>query len=99
MKTYYVYITTNAERSAFYTGFTNNLEKRLQEHYEARGNPKSHAGKYHCYYLVFYEEYNQARDGILREKQIKRWNRQKKINLICSVNPLMEFLEPPRKYY
>ena len=84
---YYVYITTNKSRSTLYTGVTNNLNKRLNEHYEQRGEEDSFAGKYHCYNLVYFEKYNDINDALNREKEIKKWSRDKKHKLIDQVNP------------
>ncbi|MEO0585695.1 MAG: GIY-YIG nuclease family protein, partial [Bacteroidota bacterium] len=55
MKTYYIYITTNPQRSVLYTGVTNDLNRRLKEHYENRGLPTSFAGKYYCYNLIYFD--------------------------------------------
>lgn len=84
---YYVYITTNKSRSTLYTGVTNNLNKRLNEHYEQRGEEDSFAGKYHCYNLVYFEKYNDINDALNGEKEIKKWSRDKKHKLIDKVNP------------
>ena len=84
---FYVYITTNPDGDALYIGFTNNLEQRIIEHYLNRGKEDSHAGKYFCYELVFYEEYKYVNDAIAREKEIKKWRREKKESLIRTFNP------------
>src|SRR3978361_1067056 len=89
---FYVYITTNPNRDALYIGFTNNLEQRIIEHYLNRGQQKTHAGKYFCYCLVFYESFKYVNDAISREKEIKKWRREKKINLINSFNRKWDFL-------
>ena len=52
---YYVYILTNYNKTVLYIGMTNDLEQRIIEHYLDRGNQKSFAGKYHTFYLLFYE--------------------------------------------
>jgi len=67
---YFVYIVTNPGRTVLYTGITNDLSRRLMEHYEARGNDKSFAGKYYCHRLIYFEQYPTAIDAIDREKQI-----------------------------
>ena len=84
---FYVYITTNPNGSALYTGMTNNLEQRIIEHYLNRGNVSTHGGKYFCYCLLFYEEYKYVNDAIARENEIKGWRREKKEALIHSFNP------------
>ena len=84
---FYTYITTNPNKDALYVGMTNNLEQRIIEHYIERGNTETHAGKYYCYNLIFYEEYKYVNAAIKREKEIKKWRREKKELLISSVNP------------
>jgi putative endonuclease len=83
---YYVYIVTNPTGKVLYTGVTNDLERRLCEHYLNRDNEKTFAGKYHCYNLLYYERYQYIRDAIAREKKIKGWTRNKKNELIQSEN-------------
>jgi len=56
-------------------------------HFLERGKPESYAGKYYCYNLVFYEEYKYVNVAIEREKEIKKWRREKKEALIYSINP------------
>ena len=89
---YHVYIVTNANRTVLYTGVTNDLPQRLVEHYLNRGKPKSFAGKFFCYHLIFYEGFEYIVDAIRREKEIKGWIREKKIALINSTNPAWKFL-------
>ncbi len=89
---YYVYILTNPERAVLYIGVTNNLEQRLAEHYFSKGNPKTFAGKYYCYNLVYYEEFQYVRDAIAREKELKAWSRKKKDDLIKTKNRDLTFL-------
>jgi putative endonuclease len=89
---YYVYITTNPNQSSLYVGMTNNLEQRIIEHYLNRGNPKTHAGKYYCYCLLYYEEHKYVNNAIAREKEIKKWRREKKAHLINTFNPLRRSL-------
>lgn len=68
---YYVYITSNPGKTTFYIGVTNNLYRRLAEHYENRGKAGSFAGKYYCYNLLYYEEVQFIQDAIAREKELK----------------------------
>ena len=89
-RVYYIYITTNPRKTALYIGVTNDLDRRLQEHFENRGKPKTHAGKYYCYNLVYWEEFQYVNDAIAREKEIKKWRREKKDSLIASENPNWE---------
>ena len=88
----FVYITTNPNKNVLYVGVTNSLEQRLIEHYLNKGNAASFAGKYFCYNLLFYERHTYINDAIAREKQIKRWSREKKMYLITIENPKLEFL-------
>jgi len=80
---YYVYILFNKSKT-LYIGVTNNLSRRLYEHKNKliEGFTK----KYNLNKLVFYEEFNSINDAIKREKQLKNWHRQWKINLIESNN-------------
>ena len=89
---YFVYIVTNHEKIVLYTGVTNNLEQRLTEHYVNKGNDETFAGKYHCYYLLFFERYQYIDKAIAREKQIKGWLRKKKEALINEENSEWRFL-------
>jgi putative endonuclease len=84
MKTYNVYIMTNRNRT-LYTGVTNNLSGRISQHKQGFGS--TFTSKYKINQLVYYEEYNDINEAILREKQIKGWLREKKIKLIESANP------------
>lgn len=87
MKTYSVYIMTNRSRT-LYTGMTNNLARRIQEHKSRQTN--GFVKKYSIDQLVYYEEFNDPNEAITREKQIKGWLRIRKIQLIESVNPMWE---------
>jgi putative endonuclease len=89
---FYIYITTNPAKTVLYVGVTNNLEIRLQQHYENRGNKETFAGKYHCYLLVYFEHFTHIDYAIMREKEVKKWRREKKNNLIESTNPGWKFL-------
>ncbi len=89
---YFVYITTNATKKVLYTGVTNDLYTRLQEHYQNRGKPDSFAGKYYCYYLIYFERHTFIQDAIDREKEIKKWRREKNELMINEFNPTWKFL-------
>ncbi|QDK77632.1 GIY-YIG nuclease family protein [Spirosoma sp. KCTC 42546] len=84
---FYVYIITNPDKTVLYTGMTNDLVRRLQEHYESRGQSEKFAGQYYCYNLVYWEFHKYVRNAIDREKEIKGWRREKKVALIESMNP------------
>ena len=89
---YYVYIVTNPKKTVLYIGVTNSLSRRLVEHYENRGKQETYAGKYHCYNLIYFEEFKYVNDAIAREKQLKKWNRKKKEWLVNMKNPDWVFL-------
>mgnify|MGYP001496033227 CR=1 FL=1 len=90
---YYVYIITNKFRSTFYIGITNNLKQRLNQHKENIGlGNKTFASKYNLEFLVYYEKFTWVREAIAREKELKKWRREKKLNLIREFNPTFEFL-------
>ena len=85
---FFTYILTNKNKTVLYTGVTNDLQKRLIEHFEGvQQKSKSFTAKYQCVYLVYYEKFIWVQDAIAREKQIKSWIRRKKIALIQETNP------------
>jgi len=90
MKTYYVYILTNKFRTTFYIGVTNNLSKRILEHNEKRGSVFTK--KYNLNSLIYYEEFTSIHEAISREKQLKNWKREWKLNLIKEINPTLKDL-------
>jgi putative endonuclease len=92
MGTYYVYILTNRSRT-LYTGVTNELERRVQEHKEGRGS--AFTRKYKINRLVYYEAFPTALEAIAAEKRIKGWTRAKKIALIESINADWQDLNVP----
>jgi putative endonuclease len=83
---------TNFKRTVLYTGVTNDIEQRVIEHYRSRGQNHSFTGKYHAYYLLYYEPHQYVNNAIRREKEIKGWSREKKMQLIAEFNPALEFL-------
>ena len=87
---YYIYILTNWNDSAMYVGMTNDLQRRIYEH-----KNKLVAGftqKYGISKLVHYETTNDVQAAIAREKEIKKWRRDKKNNLVMQHNPSLEDL-------
>ncbi len=82
---YYLYILTNYTRTVLYTGVTNDLSHRLLDHITERNH--GFAWKYKCKYLIYYEQFKYIKDAIAREKEIKKWRREKKDNLINKFNP------------
>ncbi|MFD1294220.1 GIY-YIG nuclease family protein [Lutibacter holmesii] len=89
---YYVYIITNKNKSTLYIGVTNNLKNRLIYHNTPIKNSKHFSHVYNCKYLIYFEHFNIINEAILREKQLKKWNRAKKENLINLQNPNWNFL-------
>jgi putative endonuclease len=83
-KKYYVYIMSNKHNKVLYTGVTHDLKRRIYEHKEKLGG--GFTKKYNVNKLVYYEVYEDPENAILREKQIKAGSRQKKIDLINSMN-------------
>lgn len=82
---YYVYILTNKNNTTLYIGFTNNLKRRLKQH-----RAKSNTGftkRYNLNKLVYFEKTPYVNNAIKREKQLKKWNRKWKENLIYDMNP------------
>lgn len=82
---YYVYMMQSPSRRALYIGMTNNLRKRVWQH-------KNHArdgftDDYNCTRLVYWESFDDVANAIDREKQLKRWRREKKLWLIARKNP------------
>lgn len=84
-KVYYVYITTNRARIPLYTGVTNDLTRRIQMHKDR--STESYTKQYHLDRLVYFEVGEDINSAIAREKQIKRWRREKKMLLINKLNP------------
>jgi putative endonuclease len=89
---YYVYITTNPGKTVLHVGVTNDINIRVIQHQENKGTGRSFTGKYYCCNLVYYEHFSNIEHAIEREKQIKKWRREKKIALIESTNPNWIFL-------
>ncbi|OGH13888.1 MAG: hypothetical protein A3H50_00760 [Candidatus Levybacteria bacterium RIFCSPLOWO2_02_FULL_37_10] len=83
--TYFVYILTNKNNTTFYIGVTNNIVKRLFEH--RTGLIEGFTKKYKLKKLIYLEEYSNVNEAIAREKQLKNWHREWKLNLIKKVNP------------
>jgi putative endonuclease len=85
VNSYYVYILTNSNNSVLYVGVTNDLERRKFEH-KAKLN-EGFTKKYNIYKLIYFEEFDLIESAIAREKQIKKYSRFKKSELINKVNP------------
>jgi putative endonuclease len=85
MKKYYVYMLASKTNSTLYIGITSHLAKRIYEH--RAGLVDGFTKKYNVRKLVYFEEYTNVLEAIAREKQIKKWLRQWKIELIEKLNP------------
>jgi putative endonuclease len=81
----YVYIITNRPKGTLYIGVTGDLVRRMDEH--RRGAGARFASKYRLRRLVYFEHCLDVRSAIEREKQLKRWRREKKVGLIERENP------------
>jgi putative endonuclease len=81
---YWTYIVASTT-GTLYIGMCNNIARRMLEH--KSGKFEGFASKYHCNRLVYYETFDDVRNAIDREKQLKGWRREKKIALIGSLNP------------
>ena len=91
MKDYFVYILTNKNNTIFYIGVTNDLARRIEEH-KSKTIP-GFTRKYNLSKLVYFESCGQIKDALKREKQLKNWHRDWKINLIKTVNADMKNLD------
>ena len=85
MKSYYVYILASKRNGTLYIGVTNDLVHRVYDH-KSR-TIQGFTEKYGVHNLVYYESYTDVRDALTREKRLKKWKRQWKINLIETKNP------------
>jgi putative endonuclease len=81
---YYLYMVASRSH-VLYCGVTNNLWRRIEQHRE--GSIKGFTADYKCTRLVWFERFHYVNNAIAREKQIKRWRREKKIALIKQENP------------
>jgi putative endonuclease len=84
-KRYFVYLLTNWNNRVMYIGVTNNLERRVYEHKNKL--VKGFTEKYNVHRLVYYEDTPDIRTALEREKEIKKWRREKKDSLVVSTNP------------
>ncbi|MBI4100451.1 GIY-YIG nuclease family protein [Candidatus Microgenomates bacterium] len=95
MKRYFVYIITNYENNVFYTGITNNLERRIWKH--QNGFIKnSFCVRYRLYKLIWFEEFSHPSEAINAEKKVKDMRRERKINIIKAFNPKFKDLSALR---
>ncbi|HKJ14712.1 MAG: GIY-YIG nuclease family protein [Desulfobulbaceae bacterium] len=85
-RTYYVYLLTNWNNKVIYVGITNDLERRIYEHKVKF--VKGFTEKYNVNKLVYYEQTPDINAALNREKEIKKWRREKKNRLVVNTNPL-----------
>ena len=91
---YFVYILASKSR-VLYTGVTNNLARRVEQHQQKM--VEGFSSRYNVTRLVYYESTNDVRSALEREKQIKSWRRSKKVDLIESMNPAWKDLSEDLK--
>ncbi|WP_432412843.1 GIY-YIG nuclease family protein [Rasiella sp. SM2506] len=94
MKSYYIYIIKCAD-GLLYTGFTNNISRRFQEHQEGR-NKGAFTYKRRPLELIFYQEFNDVKQGIYFEKKIKNWSAKKKLALANKDFEMLQILSECR---
>ena len=82
---FWVYIPTNRNHAVLYIGVTNSLLRRACQHREGTGS--LFPSPYRCTKLIYYEHFRDTRDAIVRETQLEKWSRAKKIALIKRLNP------------
>ncbi|OLY94167.1 GIY-YIG nuclease family protein [Cnuella takakiae] len=82
---YAVYIMGNAHGTTFYIGITGNLHQRIWQHKTGHYGGFTH--KYNCHHLLYFETYTDVKQAIAREKNLKNWRRDWKINLVKQKNP------------
>jgi putative endonuclease len=82
---FYVYILTNKQNGTLYAGMTDDLVRRTWQH--RTGAMPGFTQKYGVKTLVWYERHDTRESAFMRERQIKKWNRAWKLNLIESTNP------------
>jgi len=85
MNTYYVYILASRRNGTLYVGVTNQLVRRVGQHRE--GTARSFTNKYKITRLVYLEPHQSIEEAISREKSLKKWRREWKLNLIEGFNP------------
>ena len=82
----WVYILANWTRTTLYIGVTSNLKKRIQQH-KSKLHDNSFTAQYNCNRLVYYERFDSIVNAIDRETQLKKWQRNWKVELITKFNP------------
>ncbi len=93
---HYVYMLTNKYKNVFYVGITNDIYGRIWEH--KTKTFKGFSSKYNIDRLVYYEIFEDVDEAITKEKKIKRWNREWKVDMINDFNPTWKDLYNDIKY-
>ncbi|WP_452599275.1 GIY-YIG nuclease family protein [Pontimicrobium sp. MEBiC01747] len=83
---WYVYILTNKKQGVLYIGFTKDLRRRIYQH-KNKAHPTTFSARYNLDKLVYFESFEDEKEARLKEKQMKKWNRGWKIELIEKMNP------------
>ena len=85
-RAYYIYILSSPSRE-LYIGVTNDLQRRLAQHRDPASNPKAFSARHRTSALVYFEQFQDPRTAITREKQLKGWTRRRKLDLVATRNP------------
>lgn len=85
MEESFIYILSNKNRTVLYIGVTSNLKHRIKQHKNSQGS--QFTKKYNVYDLMYYEVFTSILEAIKREKQLKKWNKHWKWDLIKVMNP------------
>lgn len=88
---FYVYILTSGRNGTLYIGHTDNLERRIAEH-TTHALPHSFTSLYNVYQLVYYEKFTTREEAKARELKLKKYSRQRKLQLVESNNPTWQNL-------
>ena len=91
---YYVYILGNARKTVLYIGMTNDIKRRMREH--LAGEVPGFSQRYRLRKLLYVETFSDVREALYREKQLKNWHREWKMNLLKQENPAMRDLAADR---
>jgi|SRR5690554_2039274 len=81
MKSWFIYIMSNKPKGVIYIGVTDNIDERVKEH-KLKVHQHSFTAKYNCDNLVYFEEYDNDKGALIRERRMKKWKRDWKIELI-----------------